>query len=527
MIVGLSEEHATMGPKFLGMLLPILVAATDDALAQPTVEWQQLLGGTYGDWAGSVQETADLGYIVAGWTFSNDGDVSGNHGGYDAWVVKLDSSGIMQWQKALGGTGEDRATCMQQSADGGYVLAGYTSSSNGDVMGNHGGKDAWVVKLDGLGVIQWQQVLGGSGEDRASAIHRTMDGGYCIVGGTASNDGDVSGNHGGEDVWVVKLDSVGTLQWQRTLGGTGDERAASVEPTSDGGYVLGGYTLSNNGDVTLNHGAEDAWVIKLDSTGNIQWQKTMGGTGSDRANAVQRTEDGGYILAGTTTSDDGGVIGYHGSGDAWLARLDDTGAILWQRALGGMDGDGANAIVQTGDGGYIMAGHASSIDGNVGGNHGSDDLWLVKVNSSGVIQWQRASGGTNADEASSIRPTSDGGYVVAGSAGSNDGDVSGNHGYVDVWVIKLAMEGVGIHEWYSPSMDLHPNPTTGSVSLMWSEARVASSITVLDVSGRTLETVPPIGNGQMLDLGGYASGLYLVKVLFVDGTEAEGRVLKE
>lgn len=510
-----------------GMLLAMMVSSFLVALAQPATEWQRVLGGSYGDWTGAVQETADHGYIIAGWTFSHDGDVSGNHGSYDAWVVKLDGSGGIQWQKALGGTGEDRASCIQRSADGGYILAGYTLSNNGDVSGNHGGKDAWVVKLDSVGTMQWQRALGGTGDERASSIIRTADGGYCMAGGSTSVDGDVFGNHGSEDAWMVKLDSVGTMQWQRALGGTGDERAASVEPAVDGGYVMAGYTLSNNGDVPYNHGAEDAWLVRLDSTGTIQWQKTMGGTASDRANDVQLTTGGGYILAGMTSSSDGDVMGYHGGGDAWLVRLDDAGAILWQQALGGMNSDAANAIVQAEDGGYIMAGRASSNDGNVGGNHGSDDLWLVKLNGFGSIQWQRAMGGTNADEGSSIHQTTDGGYIVGGNAASNDGDVSGNQGYVDIWVIKSGPDGIGIHERSSPDVALRPNPTTGSVWLTWNGAHVPAAVKVLDICGRVLEVVRPNGDGQMLDFGHDKSGVYLVKVLFTDGTQALERVVKD
>lgn len=174
-----------------------------------------------------------------------------------------------------------------------------------------------------------------------------------------------------------------------------------------------------------------------------------------------------------------------------------------------------------------MAGRASSNDGNVGGNHGSDDLWLVKLNGFGSIQWQRAMGGTNADEGSSIHQTTDGGYIVGGNAASNDGDVSGNQGYVDIWVIKSGPDGIGIHERSSPDVALRPNPTTGSVWLTWNGAHVPAAVKVLDICGRVLEVVRPNGDGQMLDFGHDKSGVYLVKVLFTDGTQALERVVKD
>jgi hypothetical protein len=183
-----------------------LFAATT-IYAQPTIQWQKCLGGSYIDGATSIQTTGDGGYIIAGSTYSNDGDVSGNHGNRDAWVVKLTSIGSIQWQKYLGGTNPDEASSIQSTSDGGYILAGSTFSIDGDVLGNHGAADAWVVKLSSQGAIQWQKCLGGTDIDFGHCIQSTIDGGYIIAGETYSNDGDVSGNHGHDDVWVVKLNA--------------------------------------------------------------------------------------------------------------------------------------------------------------------------------------------------------------------------------------------------------------------------------------------------------------------------------
>jgi hypothetical protein len=227
------------------------------------------IGRSNDDEARSVVQTGDGGYIVAGYTRSNDGDVSGNHGGADAWVVKLNSDGTIAWQKTLGGSSYDEAHSIVQTSDGGYIVAGYTRSNDGDVSGNHGEEDAWVVKLDSEGNIEWQKTFGGSSYDEANSIVQTSDGGYIVAGYTKSSNGDVayggSTYHGGiqEDVWVIKLDSHGNIIWQEALGGGGYDRAFSIAQTSDDGYVVAGYAGSNDGDVSGNHGSYDVWVVKL------------------------------------------------------------------------------------------------------------------------------------------------------------------------------------------------------------------------------------------------------------------------
>jgi len=399
--------------------------------------WQKTLGGSGVDIATSVQQTADGGYIVAGTSGSNNGNVTGNHGHYDYWIVKLNNAGIIQWQKSLGGSGDDYATSIQQTADGGYIVAGYSKSNNGDVTGNHSSPDYWIVKLNNAGIIQWQKSLGGSGTDMATSIQQTADGGYIVAGYSNSNDGDVTGNHGDHDYWIVKLNNAGIIQWQKSLGGSGYDCANSVQQTADGGYIVAGFSISNNGDVTGNHGI-DYWIVKLNNTGIIQWQRTLGGGGDDQANSVQQTADGGYIVAGLSRSNNGDVTGNHGGADYWIVKLNNAGNIQWQKSLGGSGYDYATSIQQTADGGYIVAGNSNSNNGDVTGNHGGTDYWIVKLNNAGIIQWQKSLGGSVHDYARSVQQTADGGYIVACTSGSNNGDVTGNHGSTDYWIVKLS-----------------------------------------------------------------------------------------
>jgi len=413
---------------FYGMFITVA-----SAVGPPEIEWERALGGIGNDDGNGISPTEDGGYILVGGTFSSDGDVSGNHGSNDAWVVKLTSAGTIVWQKCLGGSEDDYGADISPTEDGGYILVGGTSSSDGDVSGNHGSDDVWVVKLTSAGTIVWQKCLGGSEDDYGADISPTEDGGYILAGGTSSSDGDVSGNHGSDDIWVVKLTAAGTIAWQKCLGGSEDEKVGRISQTDDGGFILVGYTSSSDGDVSGNHGSNDAWVVKLTSAGSIAWQKCLGGSYPETGQSVSQTEDGGYILVGSALSS----LNY---GDVWVVKLTPAGTITWENSFGGSYFEIGQSISQTEDGGYILIGYTSSSDGDVSGNHeyGYADVWVVKLTPAGTIAWQKCLGGSWGDTGQSISQTEDGGYILVGSALSLDGDVSGNHGSWDAWVVKLA-----------------------------------------------------------------------------------------
>lgn len=425
------------------------------------IEWQKAIGGTGTDLTNWVLPTTDGGYIVAGSTDSQNGDVTGYHvGGYgcyigcgstyveicgyypDALVVKLNSTGAIQWQKSLGGTGSENLLCIQPTADGGYITSGYTFSNDGDVSGYHPGNneaDAWVVKLNSSGDIQWQKALGGSGCDYVNRVLPTADGGYILAGHTDSQDGDVA-SASEKDIWIVKLSSSGAILWEKTIGGSYDEFAYALQVTADGGYIIAGNTNSNDGDVSGFHGGNepDAWVVKLSGSGTIEWKKTLGGTMYDCAKSVQPTTDGGYIVSGETKSNDGDVNGgNNGSQDAWIVKLTSNGALQWQKTYGGFNDENAQSIQVLADGGFIVSGYTNSDNGNVSGNHGAQDAWLLRLNSSGNLIWQKSLGGTGNEKGQCIQPASDGGVIVAGQTNSNNGNVSGLHGGIDAWIIKL------------------------------------------------------------------------------------------
>ncbi len=419
----------------------------------PAIEWQKCFGGTdnnIGDIATCARPTSDGGYIVAGYAYSNDGDITSPHGNADYWIVKLDVNGTMQWQKSLGGSSGEYAYDIKQTNDGGYIVAGWTGSNDGDVSGNHGWVDYWVVKLSSTGIIEWQKCYGGTGSDQGRSIQQTTDGGYIVAGFSYSNDGDVSGNHYPDqaDYWVIKIDNAGTLQWQKCYGSSRYDAAFKILQTSDGGYIVAGITdteNTNDGDVSGKHAGRDYWVVRLSNTGSIQWQKCLGGNDIDMLHAIDLCPDGGFIVAGSSNSESGDVSGNHpnpsnnSATDYWVVKLSANGTIQWQKCLGGTDIDIAFAVKCTPDGGYIVAGSSTSSDGDVTATHNPRDEWVVKLRNSGTIEWQKCYGGGNQDEPYSVENTPDGGFILAGftNSGLNDGDVTNPHFSNDYWIVKL------------------------------------------------------------------------------------------
>lgn len=442
----------------------------------PTVQWQKCLGGTKDDVAYSIQRTSDAGFVVAGSTMSNDGDVSGIHGTnifVDMWVVKLDSNRNIEWQKALGGSGEDYANIVKQTSDGGYIVAGRTESNDGNVSGNHGLRDVWVVRLNANGTIKWQRCYGGTNYDEnPNSLILTSTGGFIIAASTTSNNGDVIGNHnidGSQDCWILNIDSVGNILSQKCIGGSSVDQVRSFKQTSEGGYIMLGYTYSNDGDVAVTQHPDslggsplDFWVVKMDNNFNIQWQKAYGGDHGDAGFSIEQTLDGGYIAGGTTSSFEkvnNDVIGFHGgivSGgqppvDIWIVKLNAAGEMVWNRAYGGTQIDQINGetnVQQTPEGGYVVSGITISNDGDVSDltKKNNFNYWILHLNGVGNILWQKQLGGSNSDLCTAAAAiANDNTYLLAGYTQSTDGQVYGLHKIgsapsIDFWVTKLSYE---------------------------------------------------------------------------------------
>lgn len=395
------------------------------------LQWQKSFGGSALDKIRSVKPTFDGGYIIAGHSFSNDGDLKNNHGQNDYWIIKLNADGNIEWSKTFGGSNYDYAISVVQTSDSGYAVAGYTLSNDGDVTGNHGNYDYWVIKLNKNGVLTWQKTFGGTGNDYANSIEQTSDGGYIVAGSTGSNDGDVTGNHGDYDFWVIKLNVSGNLVWQKTFGDINFDQAYSVQQTNDAGYIVAGYT-----QVTAS--ARDYYIVKLDAAGNFKWQKRYGGAGDDIALSIQQTTNNGYIVGGYSNSTDGKVTGNHGKYDYWILKLNSNGTINWEKSLGGSGDDFAYTAEETKDSNYLITGISSSNDGNATFNRGGFDYWVLKLSNDGKIIWQKSLGGSANDTAYCGSIAKDGGYIIGGETFSNDGNVSVSKGGGDYWICKLS-----------------------------------------------------------------------------------------
>jgi hypothetical protein len=348
--------------------------------------WQKSYDNLGPEYAYTVALTKDGGYIVSGEAFSQNPSANPDLGKSHIWILKLDKNGIIQWQKQYGGSGSDCAYSIVQTNDNGYIVASSTSSNDGNVVGNHGtdnSLDAWILKLDQDGKIQWQKCYGGTGNDVAKSILQTSDGGYIFAGETNSNDGDIKGNHGNWDFWVVKINSNGNIEWSKVYGGTLNDKAQSIEQTKDGNYVVSGWTRSSDGDVKYLNGGADFWVIKLNQNGQLEWEKTLGGSEDDFAYTIANTTDGNYVVAGESKSSDGDVSNHHIkpnglNSDGWIVKLSSSGSIIWEKSIGGNEDDVIYSIQQTNDKGFIVAGKSfSSYDGVT--SHGSSDFWVVKL----------------------------------------------------------------------------------------------------------------------------------------------------
>lgn len=522
-----------MSPMMKPVHIPILLLgllSTALHAQGPPIEWQVSLGGSLLDIGHAVRQTAQGEYLIVGETNSMDGDVTNNLGSVDGWWIRLGSDGTLLDQHTYGGSGDDRFNTLVATSDGGSLLVGATNSTDGDVSGLHGiARDIWVAKVNTLGVLQWQRTLGGIANDDAYSAIQVSDGGFVILGAANSFDGDVTGHHGlgtMADFWVVKLDNSGELIWEHSYGGTSNDRGYCIMPTADGGFIMAGQTFSSDGEVTGQHGQNDAWLVKMDSAGNLEWQRAYGGSSEDIANAVLQLPDGGYVVAGSTSSTNGDVSNSHGALDAWVVRLDGTGAILWQRALGGSGSDAFNAMDLDVDGGLILAGQTTSNNGNVGQLHGAQDAWVVKLDLNGAILWQKTMGGILSDAFMDIVTTSDGGHILTGRSASADGDVTANAGSDDVWVVRLASQ-VGIHEHGAEVLTIWPNPSQGRIH--FPSARIAQGkrrLVLSDATGRFINERTLLPGIDEADLGRQAPGVYFLS-LYTESSVRRGQLVME
>jgi Secretion system C-terminal sorting domain/Domain of unknown function (DUF5122) beta-propeller len=430
------------------LFFSFVICSLISALCPAQTQFQEVIGGTGYESALSFIKTTDGGYTVAGYT------TSFGAGGEDMYIVKFDASGTLQWSRTIGGPNDDAVTSIIQATDGGYVIAGSGAIPNAVFS------DMYIVKFDAGGNLLWSKAIGGRGYNDARAIVKTTDGGYAVAGTT-----DVGGS---KDFSIVKLDAGGNFQWSRSVGGINDDMAHSMVQTADGGYVLAGETSS------FGAGVWNMYIVKLDAGGTLQWSKTFGVTGGEQlAASIIQTTDGGYALAGNIRASAPGS-----DYDMYILKLNSSGNLQWSKTVGGLNDDQAYSIIQTIDGGYAVAGWTTSFGA------GDWDMYIVKLDAGGTHQWSRTIGGTGRDVAESIIQTTDSGYAVAGYTSSFGA------GLWDMYIVKLDASGNTCSNMTSPASISGSGGTLGSpTSIIYPRTPFDSSKSSSTSTGGTLTSI--------------------------------------
>lgn len=404
------------------------------------------LGGSKNDSGQSVIKTTDGGYAILGFTQSSDGDILNKpNESYDYWVLKYSSTHNLQWSKTYGGSGDDRGEKIIQTQDSGFAILGYSTSSDGHVTNNAGAQDYWLAKLDVNGNLLWQKSYGYIGADLGKSVLQTADGGYFITGVLdvtasegAGNTKSTSSRHAGGDYWALKLDTQGAIEWSKYYGGSFTDTPFDAIQTADGGYIIVGSSDSDDVDIANNIGTYDFWVLKIANTGAIIWEANFGGTQIDEARSIVNTEDGNFLIIGDTRSNDVQISNNLGAADLWLIKITPQGALIWEQTLGGSNFDAGRSISKGQNNSFILSGNSRSANGNLTTNKGQNDGWILIVDSNGEIIKQKSVGGSEIDYFSSAIELDDKTLIAVGESSSTDGDISVNKGFSDLLIVKYS-----------------------------------------------------------------------------------------
>ena len=410
-----------------------------------TLELVQTFGGSKNDVAKSVVSTVDGGFAVLGYTQSLDGDITDKATeNYDFWMLKFDSEAQLEWNKTYGGSGDERWRSLIETSDGGYALLGYSDSSDGDVSSNNGNRDFWLVKINASGVLSWQKSFGYEGEDEGVSIIETYDNHLMLSGvldvtasGGEGNQGRFSTRHAGGDYWAIKITPTGDIVWSRFYGGTFTDSPTGIKETLNDGLISVGGSDSNDVDISNNKGSYDFWIVKSDRNGDIVWEKSFGGSEIDEARDVISDGTGNHIIVGDTRSNDQDVAFNNGAADLWVIKVSNSGELLWNTSIGGSNFDVARSISTTFNNEFIIAGSSRSSNGDVSKNQGQNDAWVLKLDNSGQLLWETTIGGSEIDFSYDAVQINNGTIVAVGETNSSNGDIIDNKGFTDLLIVQI------------------------------------------------------------------------------------------
>lgn len=502
----MKTEYKTL---ILYLFTTIMTVHTAIVMAQaPEIDWAQAYGGSENDYCFNIKHTSDGGYILVGGSNSNDFDVSGNYGNLDAWVVKINASGTIEWEQNYGGSDADLILdAVVLDNNEGYVFLAQTNSNDGDVEpATHNNVKAWLFQTDLSGTIVNDIVIGTVvGDNIPTSLLQNADGDFVFISGQFEN------------IWMTKVNAgLTNILWQKFYGGTKIDTPSKIKQTDDGGYILIGYSASNDVDVSGNYGEYDIWVIKTNDFGDIEWEQNYGGSDFDYGMDILTTADGGYLFIASTASNDFDISANYGEQDIWTVKINELGDIEWEQNYGGSNVDQCSSILQTPSGGYIISGLTNSSDGDVSGSISGIDFWVFETDSQGNMLWQKPMGGTADDISYSSTFNAEGSIVLAGQTSSNNVDVTGNHGAIDMWTVTL-QNSLGISESTLAEVSLYPNPVKNELFINLKSINPVQ-IELFSLSGQSIpidknmqvlheETIYKINMSNLID------GVYLLKVM--------------
>jgi hypothetical protein len=430
------------------ILTLFIYCSKDDLTENPsinsnTIEFTKTFGGSKNDCLQSVVKTSDGGYAILGYTQSNDFDITTKtNESFDFWVLKFSSDDTLLWSKTFGGSDDDRGADIIATSDGGFALLGYSKSSDNDVTSNAGAQDFWLLKISENGTVLWQKTFGYAGADSGSAFIQTQDNGYLITGVLDVSASNGQGNskaaqkHAGGDIWALKLNNSGDLEWSNYYGGSFTDTPFGVVETVDGNYIIAASSDSEDFNISNPKGGYDFWILKIASDGSLIWEKSFGGSEIDEARAITATNDGDFMVVGDTRSSDKDVSNINGGADLWMLKITSEGDLIWEKTLGASSFDVARAISKTTDNGFIIAGNSRSSDAGFT-NQGQNDAWVLKVDANGTVLWQKFIGGLENDLLFDVITLNDQSVIAVGESTSSDGAITENKGFSDGLVIKI------------------------------------------------------------------------------------------